>query len=340
VLTTGVQPVLDQPRTDVWMLSLQQDLGHNIVVEADYNGSHSDHLYVQTDVNRFAGDLIINQGVQTRLNPNFGPVIFGRTIGVADGDYGTFMLSKRFTRSWQLRGIFTFGKSTDELSSNDNGNLNGEAVFNPVDLAAQHALSDFDVSKRFTADSVLEIPSLFKSGVGRHVLGGWRMSNILVLQGGLPFTVYTSAPFNPIFGPSGNVIGLNPGSGDFNADGYNYDVPNAPSPGSVHTGNRSDFLKGFASASAFPTPALGLEGNLGRNSYIGPGFANINTEFAKVFLLRERYSFEFRADISNLFNRVNLTQPVSDLSGNSGPFGVSTSQTLPRAVQFGLRLGF
>jgi hypothetical protein len=154
----------------------------------------------------------------------------------------------------------------------------------------------------------------------------------------LPFTVYTSAPFNPIFDSGGNVIGLNPGSGDFNADGYGYDVPNAPAAGSVKTGSRSNFITGFASASAFPTPALGQEGNLGRNTYIGPGFANVSTEFAKVLTFRERYTFEIRADIFNLFNRVNLTQPVSDLS--SGQFGQATSQTLPRSEQFGLRLSF
>jgi hypothetical protein len=349
VETTGVQPVLDQPRTDLWMLSIQQDLGHNIVVEGDYNGSHSSHLYVQTDVNRFAGDLIINQNTQTRLNPNFGPVIFGRTIGIADGDYATFMVSKRFSRAWQVRAIYTFGKSTDELSSNDNGNNNGESVFNPEDLPAQHGLSDFDVSKRFTADSIVEFPSPFKEGIGHQILGGWRMSNIVILQSGLPFTVYTSAPFNPAWNDPScattvtagcQVVGFGPGSGDFNADGYNYDIPNAPPPGSIHTGSRSNFLTGFASAAAFPNPALGQEGNIGRNTLIGPGFANVNTEFAKEFGITERFKLEFRADISNLFNRVNLTQPISDLSGNSGEFGVSTSQTLPRAFQFGLRLAF
>jgi hypothetical protein len=347
VETTGVQPNLDQPRTSIWMLSIEHDLGHNIVAEAYYNGSHSDHLYTQTDVNRFPGDLITNLGTQTRLNPNFGPVIFGRTIGIADGDYATFMVSKRFSRSWQLRGIYTFGKSTDELSSNDNGNNNGESVFNPLNLPAQHGLSDFDVSKRFTLDSVVELPSPFKHGVGRQALGGWRMSNILVLQSGLPFTVYTTAPFNPVWNNASCATAVTAGcqvvgntGGDYNADGYNYDVPNAPPPGSIHTGNRSDFLTGFATATAFPAPPLGSEGDLGRNTLRGPGFANINTEFAKEFQIGERFKLEFRTDISNLFNRVNLTQPISDLSGNSGPFGLSTSQTLPRAFQFGLRLAF
>lgn len=338
VLTSGVQPYLQQPRTNLWMLAIQRDLGHNMSVEADYNGSHSNHQYIQTDVNRFAGDLITNQGVQTRLNPNFGTVIYGRTIGQADGNYASLMFTKRFSQSWQLRSIYTFGKSTDVLSSNDNGNNNGEAVFNPVDLSYQHALSDFDVSKRFTTDSLVEFPSPLKSAIGKQILGGWRMSNILVLQSGLPFTVYTSAAFNPIQDANGNVTGLKPGSGDYNADGYNYDAPNAPPAGSVKTGNRTDFIKGFASAGAFPVPTLGSEGNLGRNPYIGPGFANINTEFAKVVKYKERYSLELRADIFNLFNRVNLANPISDLS--SSQFGMSTTQTLPRATQFGLRLGF
>jgi hypothetical protein len=339
VLTSGVQPDVDQPRTHVWMLGIQKDLGHGVTVEVDYNGSHSDHLYVQTDVNRFPGDLILNGGIQTRLNPSFGPIIYGRTIGIADGNYGSLMVSKRMSHSWQLRGIYTFGKATDDISSNDNGSYSNtsESVINSLNVSSQHGLSDYDVAQRFTMDSLVMLPSPFKEGMGNVILGGWRFSTILVLQGGLPFTVYTSAPFNPILSPSGAVIGLKPGSGDYNADGYDFDVPNRPPAGTVKTGNRTDFINGFAAASAFPIPALGSEGNLGRNTYFGPGMANINVQFAKVFTW-ERYSLEFRADIFNLFNRVNLTNPISDLS--SSQFGMSTSQNLPRATQFGLHLNF
>ena len=172
VQTSGLVSNLDQPRTHVFMASLQHDLGHGLVAEADYNGSHSTHLYVQTDVNRFPGDLIVNQGTQTRLNPNFGSIIFGRTIGIADGHYGSLMLSKRFTHSWQLRGIYTFGKATDDTSSNDNGTDNGEAIFNPLDIPFQHGRSDYSVAKRITIDSVVEVPpGLFKNGLAKKVLG-------------------------------------------------------------------------------------------------------------------------------------------------------------------------
>jgi hypothetical protein len=337
VLTSGVQAHVDQPHTQIWMLAIQKDLGHNLVAEADYNGSHSANLYIQTDVNRFPGDLILNKGNQTRLQGEFGPIIFGRTIGIADGHYASFMLTKRMSHSWEIRGIYTMGKSTDEMSSNDNGTANGEAILNPLDVSSQHGLSDFNVSKRFTIDSMVMVPDLFKTGLGKAVLGGWRMSNIVVLQSGLPFTVYTSAAFNPILDSSGNVIGLKPGSGDFNADGYGYDVPDKAPAGAVKTGERSDFLNGIAPTSAFPTPALGNQGNGGRNTYIGPGLANVNTQFAKEFQI-DKFAFEFRADVFNLFNRVNLTQPVSDLS--SGQFGYSTDQNLPRSEQFGLHFSF
>jgi hypothetical protein len=66
--------------------------------------------------------------------------------------------------------------------------------------------------------------------------------------------------------------------------------------------------------------------------------ANVNTEFAKTIRFRERYSLELRADLFNLFNRVNLTQVVSDLS--SSQFGQATAQSIPRSAQFGLHFAF
>ena len=338
--TYGVVPSLDQPRTHNWMFAIQHDFGHDILLEADYNGSHSDHLWVQTDANRFPGDLVIHNGTLTRLTPNFATIINGRTIGNADGHYGTVMLTKRMSHAWQLRGIFTFGKATDELSSNDNGTADSESVFDELKINAQHGLSDYDVGKRFTIDSVWEIPTPFKSGFGKAALGGWRMSHIMVLQAGLPFTVYASAPFAPIYNASGVLLG-NAG-GDYNADDYDYDVPDTPSFGNYKSTNRRSFINGFAPASAFPAPPVGQAGTLGRNTFVGPGLANINSEFAKATKVRwftsEGASLEVRADIFNLFNRVSLTNTVSDLS--SSLFGISTVQALPRSAQFGIPIEF
>lgn len=176
-----------------------------------------------------------------------------------------------------------------------------------------------------------------------QILGHWRFSGNAIMQSGLPFSVYTSAPFEPILGPNNTVIGLKPGSGDYNADGYDYDQPNAPAFGNYVSVSRSAFIKGLFPVSAFPVPALGREGNLGRNTFDGPGLAQVNVNVVKTihipwFIGEEGATIEIRSEIFNVLNRVNLNNPISDLS--SGLFGLSTSQKSPRAAQFGLRIAF
>jgi hypothetical protein len=94
-------------------------------------------------------------------------------------------------------------------------------------------------------------------------------------------------------------------------------------------------------ASDFPTPTLGTEGNLGRNTYNGPGYANVNMAAQRTFklpFLGDQGSLQFRGEIVNLFNRVNLQNPVSDLSNSE--FGESTSQNLTRNIQVLGRIRF
>jgi hypothetical protein len=136
--------------------------------------------------------------------------------------------------------------------------------------------------------------------------------------------------------------GANFPSGDFNADGFNYDSPNTPSFGNYVSTSRSDYIQGLFPSSDFPRPASGQQGNLGRNTFDGPGLANVNLTAMKALRIPwftpEGATFEVRGELFNLFNRVNLTPPSGDLS--SGLFGRSTGQNLPRTVQFGLRIQY
>jgi len=55
--------------------------------------------------------------------------------------------------------------------------------------------------------------------------------------------------------------------------------------------------------------------------------------------ITERFNLDFRTEFFNLFNRVQFADPGTTL-GNP-QFGIVTStQNLPRLVQFGLRLNF
>jgi hypothetical protein len=321
----GLQPNLVPPQVQDWSVGIQRSIGNSIVIEADYFGTASRHLYFQTDSNRYAGDLVQHNGTLDRLDSSFGAVIYGQSIGISNAETAAFAISKRFSRGWSVHAIYNYGKSLDYTSSNDNGVSGAENVIDVNNPSRNYGRSDYDSRHRFSFDAVWNIPGM-KHGIEQYITSGWTLSPVLVLQSGQPFTVYTSAPYP---------------SGDYNADGYDFDVPNAPSFGNNKASSRSDFLNGIFPASDFPVPALGTEGNLGRNTYNGPGLANTNLAVERLFKLPffgDKSSFELRGEILNLFNRVNLVNPVSDLS--NGEFGRSTDQNLPRNIQVLGRIRF
>ena len=88
---------------------------------------------------------------------------------------------------------------------------------------------------------------------------------------------------------------------------------------------------------------MGQEGDLGRNTFFGPGYAN--TDFSAMkrtripwFVGKEGAQMEFRAEFFNVFNRVNLQGVSGALT--SSQFGRATGSFPARDIQFGLRLEF
>jgi len=192
------------------------------------------------------------------------------------------------------------------------------------------------------------LPGPHGSGLFNKVLGGWELTNVTILQSGPPFSAICTASFAPVL--NGSTVVGNTGC-DYNADGNNLDYPNTPTFGNTLTGlSRSGYIQGIFNcngsvncSSIFPTPALGQEGNLGRNTFHGPGYAN--TDFSVIkntripwFLGNEGANLQFRAEFFNLFNRVNLTNVNNQINGAA--FGKSTSTYPARDIQFALRLAF
>jgi hypothetical protein len=95
-------------------------------------------------------------------------------------------------------------------------------------------------------------------------------------------------------------------------------------------------------ATQFPAPALGVEGNLGRNTYDEPGYKNVDFSLTKSFatpwFFGERMKLEAKGEILNLFNRANLQFVSSDMS--SGNFGQATNSLPARTITFHIRASF
>jgi hypothetical protein len=341
----GVSPNYKLTQVFDWTLSIQQELPHNFVAELNYSASSAHHLPIYQDINRFNGDMVVNNGTLQRLNPNFADIEYGTSNGNSIGNVGSALLQRRISQGVAIRGIYTYGKTLDVLSnaqSLDTGSIT--AVTNIVqsqNFKAQRGRADFDIHQQFTADGTWMVPNHYSSAWARNFLGGWQFGGVWILQTGLPFTVYTSAAFKPVTDASGNVIGNS--GGDYNGDGYDWDLPNAPSFGNHLSGKgKKDYLNGLFAASAFPTPALGTEGNLGRNTYDGPGYNDFDFTFERAFsapwFFGERMKLEAKGEVFDLFNRSNLTTMETDLS--NGSFGKATSQLSPRRFQLHLRASF
>jgi outer membrane receptor protein involved in Fe transport len=357
----GYSPNYKLTQVEDWTLSIEQQLPGNLVAQLNYSGSAAHHLPIfNQDVNRFAGDLIINNGTLTRLNPNFGDINYATSDGNSIGNYGSALMQRRFTKGVAIRGIYTVGKALDVLSQSgslDSGQITTQTddIIENGNYARQRGRADFDIHQQFSADGTWTVPNSYASRWERYTLGGWQFGGVWILQTGLPFTVYTSAAFSPICtNSSGNVAAVNgscpsgstmtgDAGGDYNADGSNYDVPNVPSFGSHIKGqSRKAFLNGIFPASAFPVPALGVEGSIGRNTYDQPGYNNVDFTFEKFFhtpwFFGEKMQIEAKGEAINLFNRANLTGMTSDLS--SSQFGKATSQLTARTIQIHLRASF
>jgi len=103
---------------------------------------------------------------------------------------------------------------------------------------------------------------------------------------------------------------------------------------------------GWFNSAAFSNPLAGTFGNCGRNILRGPWRGNEDVSLAKFFPIRERTNLEFRMEMFNAPNHVELGNPGASWGGGSGPapiatFGYITGTVASmRQIQFALKLNF
>jgi hypothetical protein len=316
-----------------WFFGIQRSLGRDWAIEANYVGSQGTKLYQNYEVNRFSGDLL--DGRLDRLNPSFGSIAYGQNNGKSYYHGANASIKKRFSQGLLFQGAYTYGKAIDTASS-----FSGQAPVDQFNMRLNRGRSRFDVRQKLAMSWIYDIPSPVKSAAGKAILGGWQLGGTTILQSGSPFGVSCGLPFSPVFDDGGSMIGNN--GCDFNADGLNNDFPDTPSFGNtVADPSKQKYLNGLFKQSDFPRPQTVRPGNLGRNTFTNPGFANVDFNLLKQIpapFFGEAGRIDFRAEFFNLFNRVNLNSVNSSLT--SGNFGRVTSTFGARNIQFGIKIRF
>ena len=87
---------------------------------------------------------------------------------------------------------------------------------------------------------------------------------------------------------------------------------------------------------------VGTFGDVGRNTIYGPQLYSFDMGSSRISGSRNGSGIQFRAEMFNIFNQVNFTNPNNVQNG--GGFGTITSvhpaSGDPRIIQFALKLAF
>jgi hypothetical protein len=312
---------------DNWFLGVQRGIGRYMVVEANYIGSRGSNMYTRWDINRFNGDLL--DGRLDRILPGFAAINYAQAID--ESHYNGFAFGFKLNRSDVNLGVaYTLGKAVDRSSTAtppQRPDANG-----PNDQ--DEGPSDFDIRNRVAVSLNWKLPSP-SSGAAKAIIGGWQLAGVLLAQSGTPYSVICNRGFVPVRNAAGAIVG-NTGC-DYNADGTNLDRPNVPAFGDSKAGNNDDFINGIFKASDFPAPALGQPGNLGRNTFRGPRYFNVDLALVKSFKV-SRSDLQLRLEAFNAFDTVNLLNPDNNLA--SATFGKSTGVLPGRIFQVSGRIAF
>ena len=94
----------------------------------------------------------------------------------------------------------------------------------------------------------------------------------------------------------------------------------------------------------FSTPCLACISNLGRNSFVGPGFWGADMTLSKTFKFTERVNLKFDANGFNVFNHTNFVLASAGGGAHNnytrGNFGQAGGTLYQRELQLGLKLSF
>jgi hypothetical protein len=347
----SIQKNPNQPYVAKYSLEVQQQLRGSMIVRVGYSGSRGVHL-VRANDNNGRRHQVFEDG--RFFFPNGGPVYnpnFGRgRQRTFDGtsDYHALRLEfeKRFMHGLQFQGAYAFSKNIDEGASVVGGTdfENDGSARNP--FIKDRGLSPLDVRQAFTFTFVYDLPGSKIVGPVGYVFGGWRLNALTRLSNGSAFSVLAG------FDRARQVQGtqypdLAPGSSGNPTSGTSVGCELAT--GRVAAGAKLGSPDLYYDPCAFALQTAGFLGNLGRNTLIGPGVANLDFSIAKTFslsMLSEGSRLEFRSELFNVANHANFALPSTALftSGATAPRidagTIRRTNTTGRQIQLGLKLTF
>jgi hypothetical protein len=320
-------------------ISFQRQLSNDIMVDVAYVGRFG---YKLEGHRHFNPAQFINSP-RTGLPPSaqnvaervlYEPGIIGPTSRVLETRYRSWYngvelkANKRMSRGLMLSGFYTLSKSIDTLLDQGAGLTAG--VANPFDLSNMKGPSEFDRRHVLGFSWLWEQSHRFDNRALDVLLGGWAVSGVHNFSSG--------RPMNFVMGTDVALDGTNGQGRQYAQLAQGKTVEDIERK---HT-SREDTINAFFNTDAFmPVNQVprGTYGNVPKGAITGPASARSDLAFMRNFDIpgRDGMRLQFRGELFNAFNQVNLGLPNRTASAGAA-FGRITSASDPRVAQLAVKV--
>jgi hypothetical protein len=322
---TAIDPVFNHPVAYMYSAGVQRDAPWGFVVDATYVGRKGRNLQREININQLAaGTVQANPTTNTAaLRPYKGYGVIRMSVNDGRSEYNALQLSadRRYKNGFKFGLAYTLSHSEDDASSKR------DVLFNSFDDSGMWGNSSFDRRHVFVFYYIYDLPFYRgeSASLKGRVLGGWQISGSTFMRTGTPLWVTRGddiAGVGDTFGQPWNLVG----------------DPNANISDQLSNGAAADQNFWFNPA-AYAKPANGTFGNTPRNNMYGPGQYQWDVALFKNVVVKDRQSFQFRAEVFDFLNHANLNNPSTDPTSSS--FGrVTGKDGSRRDIQLSIRYLF
>jgi hypothetical protein len=268
-------------------LSVAAQISNNMAVQVAYVGNHGVNLWREYNINYPS-----NVAPHARPLPEFGNILLQSNSGFNSYNGMQVSFKRRMDKGFMFDVEYSLGHGIDDV---DDQGLFASDPQDTNNFRAERGNGSGDIRHNISFNTMYELPfghgkRLLGSanGVMDRVVGGWTIAALGILRTGVASTVHLA----------GNSFG--------NSDFTNQRPDAVPGVSQYGSGSGPDK---FLNPDAFEIPANSTFGNLGRDTFYGPSYKQIDFSILKKTRLTEKKNLEFRAEFFNLFNHPNFDEP-------------------------------
>jgi hypothetical protein len=230
---------------------------------------------------------------------NFGSIIQLNSIGTSNYNAMQTQFRVRTWHGFTSQFGYTWSHALDQISE-----YRGAIADDLHNLRADYGSGDYDTRHLFTANFAYDVPGYAKGP--RILTHGWQVSALMNFHTGQPWD---------------EVLPLGDPSSPFNPSTQYLFLMKDPFAGVSHKFSAANGGTQWIDPAAFCTgTAVTCAGGkqIGRNKFYAPGYGSVDLSVLKTIPVKERVKVQLRAEMFNLFNRINLASGPGSVSYGSG----------------------